>query len=137
MGRPIRFAINGFGRIGRAVARQWVEQQVEGRFDLVAINDIAPLETCAYLLEFDSVYGPMMGSIESSSDRLIVNGHAVRFSQKSDLAEVDLSDVDVVFECTGKAVTAQFASAGLRAGAQRILISGPSECADVTVVLGE
>jgi len=136
MGRPIRFAINGFGRIGRAVARQWVEQQAEGRFDLVAINDIAPLETCAYLLEFDSVYGPMVGSIESSSDRLIVNGHAVRFSQKSDLAEVDLSDVDVVFECTGKAVTAQFASAGLRAGAQRVLISGPSECADVTVVLG-
>ncbi|MDB4012223.1 glyceraldehyde 3-phosphate dehydrogenase N-terminal domain-containing protein, partial [Planktomarina temperata] len=67
MGRPIRFAINGFGRIGRAVARQWVEQQAEGRFDLVAINDIAPLETCAYLLEFDSVYGPMVGSIESSS----------------------------------------------------------------------
>ena len=55
MCRPIRFAINGFGRIGRAVARQWVEQQAEGRFDLVAINDIAPLETCAYLLEFDSV----------------------------------------------------------------------------------
>jgi len=96
MGRPIRFAINGFGRIGRAVARQWVEQQAEGRFDLVAINDIAPLETCAYLLEFDSVYGPMVGSIESSSDRLIVNGHAVRFSQKSDLAEVDLSDVPLL-----------------------------------------
>jgi len=57
-------------------------------------------------------------------------------ARNPDLAAVDLSDVDVVFECTGKAVTAQFASAGLRAGAQRVLISGPSECADVTVVLG-
>ena len=136
MCRPIRFAINGFGRIGRAVARQWVEQQAEGRFDLVAINDIAPLETCAYLLEFDSVYGPMAGCIETSSDRLTVNGHAVRFSHNPDLAVVDLSDVDIVFECTGKAVTLQFATAGLRAGARRVLISGPSDCADVTVVLG-
>ena len=63
MGRPIRFAINGFGRIGRAVARQWVERQADSCFDLVAINDIAPLETCAYLLEFDSVYGPMAGCV--------------------------------------------------------------------------
>ena len=136
MGRPIRFAINGFGRIGRAVARQWVERQADSCFDLVAINDIAPLETCAYLLEFDSVYGPMAGCVETRSDRLTVNGHAVRFSQSPDLASVDLTDVDVVFECTGKAVTPQFATAGLRAGARRVLISGPSECADVTVVLG-
>ena len=77
MGRPIRFAITGFGRIGRAVARQWVERQADGRFDLVAINDIAPLETCAYLLEFDSVYGPLAGGVETCPDRLIVNGHAV------------------------------------------------------------
>ena len=119
MGRPIRFAINGFGRIGRAVARQWVERQADGRFDLVAINDIAPLETCAYLLEFDSVYGTMAGCIETRPDRLLVDGRAVRFSQSPDLAAVDLSDVDVVFECTGKAVTPQFATAGLRAGAQR------------------
>ena len=136
LGRPIRFAINGFGRIGRAVARQWVERQADGRFDLVAINDIAPLETCAYLLEFDSVYGPLAGGVETCSDRLIVNGHAVRFSQSPDLSSVDLTDVDVVFECTGKAVTPEFTTAGLRAGARRVLISGPSECADVTVVLG-
>ena len=90
MGRPIRFAINGFGRIGRAVARQWVERQADGRFDLVAINDIAPLETCAYLLEFDSVYGPMAGTVETRAEALTINGHAVRFSQSSDLAAVDL-----------------------------------------------
>ena len=55
MERPIRIAINGFGRIGRAVVRQWMQMQAPQIFELVAVNDIAPMETCAYLLEFDSV----------------------------------------------------------------------------------
>lgn len=136
MQQPIRFAINGFGRIGRAIARQWMAAQGAGAFELVAINDIAPIETCAYLLEFDSVYGPAPGSVAYTGDALFLGGHSVRFTQSAALDAVDLSDVDIVFECTGKAADRSFAEAGLRAGAKRVLISGPSDVADVTVVLG-
>lgn len=136
MERPIRIAINGFGRIGRAVARQWMQMQAPQIFELVAVSDIAPIETCAYLLEFDSVYGPSPAAVEQADGALILNGRSVRFTQQGDVAKVDMTDVDVLFECTGKANTAKFASAGLRAGAKRVLISGPSEHADVTIVLG-
>lgn len=136
MERPIRFAVNGFGRIGRAVVRQWMQMEAPIGFELVAINDIAPIETCAYLLEYDSVYGPAPAKIVIAECALILNGHSVRFTQQHDLASVDMSDVDVVFECTGKAGDSQFACSGLQSGAKRVLISGPSEHADVTVVLG-
>ena len=136
MDRPIRIAINGFGRIGRAVARQWMLMEAPRAFELIAINDIAPIETCAYLLEYDSVYGLAPAKIEQSECALILNGHSVRFSHQNDLGSTNMSDIDVVFECTGKANTAYFSAAGLRAGAKRVLISGPSDHADVTVVLG-
>ena len=116
--RPIRFAINGFGRIGRAITRQWM--QAAGHtagFELVAINDIAPIETCAYLLEFDSVYGPAPGTVEMGDGVLQLNGPPVRFTQTPHLDQVDLSDVDIVFECTGKVESDDWANAGLCHGA--------------------
>ena len=80
-------------------------------FELVAINDVAPIETCAYLLEYESIYGPVMATIVHSKCALILNGHLVRFTQQHDLASVDMSDVDVLFECTGKGSDLQFATA--------------------------
>lgn len=136
MSQPIRFAINGFGRIGRAMARQWMAMPTPKPFQLVAINDIAPIETCAYLLEFDSVYGPAVAEIQTLGTTLGIGCEQVRFSQESTLDCVDLSDVDVLFESTGKAETRDFATAGLRAGARKVLISGPSAVADITVVEG-
>lgn len=136
MSKRIKFAINGFGRIGRAVARQWVADAHRSEFELVAINDIAPIETCAYLLEFDSVYGPLDADIQQSENQLVVNGHPIGFSQHPDLRHAAFPDVDIVFECTGKAVTREFAERGLAIGAKKVLISGPADCADITIVLG-
>ena len=105
-------------------------------FELVATNDIAPIEKCAYLLELDSVYGLAPATIVQTKRALTLNGYPVRLTQQHDLISVDMSDVDVVVKCTGKANDPNFASAQLRSGAKRVLILGPSEHADVMVVLG-
>ena len=135
MPRKTTVALNGFGRIGRAVMRALAARPDAG-LEVVWINDIAPLETCAYLLEFDSVYGPYPGWVGVDQDALLVDGMAIPVSQEADLSRVDLSGIDVVMECTGKADTRDFATAGLRAGAGRVLVSGPCAVADQTVVLG-
>ena len=135
MSKPLRIAINGFGRIGRAIVRQWAAGGQKG-VEVVAVNDIAPADTCAYLLEFDSVYGPAPFTVAQTRDGLRVAGRDIRLTQRADAASLDWSDVDIVFECTGKAQSRVFAQAGLRAGARRVLISGPSPVADQTIVLG-
>ncbi len=134
MDRPLRIAINGFGRIGRAITRQMMAG-VDG-FELVAINDIAPLDSCAYLAEFDSVYGVAPFPVKTGQSSLILNGKTIPVTHAADLADVDLSGVDILFECTGKANDRHFAEAGLRAGAKAVLMSGPSPIADVTLVEG-
>ncbi|AHM03025.1 NAD-dependent glyceraldehyde-3-phosphate dehydrogenase [Roseibacterium elongatum DSM 19469] len=133
----IRVAINGFGRIGRSVLRAWAgAPSAWPEVEIVAINDIAPLDTCAYLFEYDSVFGPWRGSVASRGDALIVDGHVLRFSTERDPSRIDLSGIDVLMECTGRATDRSFAEAGLAAGAGRVLVSGPSPKADLTVVLG-
>lgn len=134
--RPLRIAINGFGRIGRAVLRLLKTVRADAGIEVVFINDIAPLTTCAYLFEFDSVYGPFTDSVSASQDHLVISGHKIPFHQAASLEQSDLSGVDLVLECTGLATSRAVAERGLAAGARRILISGPSEAADVTVVLG-
>lgn len=133
---PIRIVINGFGRIGRTVLRQILTMPGHDDIEVVAINDIAPWETCAYLFKYDSVYGPCPLAVELTGDELHVGDHIVPVWSKSDLAASDLSGVDLVLECTGRAVTRDVAEVGLAAGAAAVLISGPSPAADVTVVLG-
>ncbi|SLN13509.1 type I glyceraldehyde-3-phosphate dehydrogenase [Pseudooctadecabacter jejudonensis] len=132
----IRVVINGFGRIGRTVLRQLLTGAQHSDIEVVAINDIAPPETCAYLFKYDSVYGPFPGQVHLSGDVLTAGDHAVPVWTHTDLAKVDLTGVDVVLECTGRAVTRDVAEAGLTAGADAVLISGPSPVADVTVVMG-
>jgi glyceraldehyde 3-phosphate dehydrogenase len=131
----IRVAINGFGRIGRSVLRAWLKGGWPG-IEIVALNDIAPLKTCAYLFQYDSVFGPWPEEVEAGEGVLRVGGRVLPFTQVADLALLDLSGIDVVMECTGLARTRSFAEAGLDAGAARVLVSGPSPEADVTVVLG-
>ncbi|PWE31613.1 glyceraldehyde-3-phosphate dehydrogenase [Pararhodobacter marinus] len=130
----MRVMINGFGRIGRTVLRAWLSGRWPG-IEIVAVNDIAPPETCAYLLEFDSVFGPLDG-VSLQDDRLIVQGHDLSLSQHADISAMDLSSIDLVLECTGKADSRAFAERGLAAGAGKVLISGPSDSADTTLVLG-
>ncbi len=131
----VRVAINGFGRIGRTVLRAWT-QGGWPTIDIVAVNDIAAPEMCAYLFEYDSVFGRFPGEVRLGDGVLTVNGQRLRLTRHADLSEADLSDIDVVMECTGRADTPEVAGRGLAAGARRILVSGPSRAAEFTVVLG-
>ncbi|QBX99415.1 aldehyde dehydrogenase [Rhodophyticola sp. CCM32] len=133
---PVRVAVNGFGRIGRSVLRAWLTRADWSGVDIVAINDIAPLETCAYLFQYDSVFGPYPGRVETAPNALVIDGRVIPFSQASDLGALPLDGVDILMECTGRARDRAVAEAGLAAGAARVLISGPSPDADLTVVLG-
>jgi glyceraldehyde 3-phosphate dehydrogenase len=131
----MRVAINGFGRIGRTVLRAWLQGGWPG-VEIVAVNDIASPEDCVYLFEYDSVFGPFQGPVGLGEGVLEVAGRRLRLSHAADLSELDLSDIDLVMECTGRADRTEVARRGIRAGAGRVLISGPSEAAEVTVVLG-
>ena len=126
--------INGFGRIGRTVLRAWLKGGWPG-IEIVAINDIAPAETCAYLLEFDSVYGPL-ADVRLLPGVIEVQGRRIALTHEPDLSRVALPGVDVVLECTGKAEARDVAERGLRAGARKVLVSGPSDTTDAVIVLG-
>jgi glyceraldehyde 3-phosphate dehydrogenase len=131
----IRVAINGFGRIGRSVLRAWLQGGWPG-VQIVAINDIAPAETCAYLFQYDSVYGPWPSSVALQGGRLVIGDHAIALSRHAGFAPGQFGGIDIVMECTGRARDREVAEAALGAGAGRVLISGPSPQADLTVVMG-
>lgn len=129
--------INGFGRIGRSVLRAFLlaPEKWPG-LEIAGINDIAAPEMCAYLFEYDSVFGPWRGSVVLEGGALVVDGRQVPLHRTSDLSTLALKGVDLVMECTGRAEAREVAERGLRAGAARVLVSGPSSAAEVTVVLG-
>ena len=131
----VRVFINGFGRIGRTMLRAhaagaWPEIEVVG------INDIAAPDLCAHLFAYDSVFGPYPGQVDTDGDALVIDGEAIPLMRTADISKVDLDGVDVLLECTGKADARDIAERGLKAGAKRVLISGPSNAADLTLVLG-
>ncbi len=132
--RPIRVALNGFGRIGRTILRILLREKSD--IELVLINEIEPLSTCAYLFEFDSVFGPWPGDVQAGDGALLVDGHRIPFHSESDLRALDLTGIDLVLECTGMGGTRAMAERGLEAGAGAVLVSGPSAEADVTLVMG-
>ena len=133
----MRLFINGFGRIGRSVLRAWMgAPDLWPGVEVVGINDIAAAEMCAYLFQYDSVFGPWRGSVSLGNGCLVVNGRALPLHRVADIAGLNLTGVDVVLECTGRADGREIALRGVRAGARRVLVSGPSAGADVTVVLG-
>jgi glyceraldehyde 3-phosphate dehydrogenase len=133
----VKVAINGFGRIGRNVLRAIHEA---GRTDIevVAINDLGPVETNAHLLRFDSVHGKYPGKVEVDGDSLVVDGKRIRVTAIKNPAELPHKDlgVDIAFECTGIFTAKDKAKAHLDAGAKRVLVSAPADGADLTVVYG-
>jgi len=131
----MRVFINGFGRIGRSVLRAWAKGAGAG-IEIVGINDIAAPEMCAYLFEFDSVFGPYPGHVALEPGALVIDGRAIPLHRTPDISSLDLSGADLVMECTGRADSRAVAERGLKAGARRVLISGPSKAADLTLVLG-
>lgn len=132
----MKIVINGFGRIGRTILRALATTRADEPVEVVAINDIAAPDLLAYLFQYDSVFGPFPGDVTLDGNILTVNGRAIRMSRSDSLSGLDLTGIDLVLECTGKADDREVAMRGLRAGAARVLISGPSDAADVTVVLG-
>lgn len=132
----LRIAINGFGRIGRTILRQLLTTHADVPIDVVLINDIAPLETCAYLFEYDSLFGVFPETIREGAKSIHFGATEIPFTHAADLSKLDLSGIDLVLECTGIARTKDVARRGLAAGASRVLISGPSPAADATIVLG-
>jgi glyceraldehyde 3-phosphate dehydrogenase len=133
----MRVFINGFGRIGRSVLRAFAQtpERWPG-LEIAGINDIATPQMCAYLFEYDSVFGPWRGSVALEDGALVVDGRAIPLYSTQDIGTLPLGGVDIVMECTGRADTVAAASRGLVAGAGRVLVSGPSAAAEFTVVLG-
>jgi glyceraldehyde 3-phosphate dehydrogenase len=133
----VKVAINGFGRIGRNVLRAIVEA---GRKDIqvVAINDLGPVETNAHLLRFDSVHGRFPGEVKVSGDTIDVGTGPIKVTAIRDPAELPhkAMGVDIALECTGIFTTKEKAAAHLKAGARRVLISAPADNVDLTVVYG-
>jgi glyceraldehyde 3-phosphate dehydrogenase len=133
----VRIAINGFGRIGRLVLRAALES---GRrdVDIVAINDIAPVETNAHLLRFDSVHGRFPGEVKVDGDRIDCGAGPIKVTAIKDPAQLPWRDlgIEIALECSGVFNSKEKASAHLAAGAKRVLVSAPSEGADLTVVYG-
>ncbi len=133
----MRVFINGFGRIGRSVLRAYLQSPERWPgLEMAGINDIAAPEMCAYLFEYDSVFGPWRGMVALEPGALVVDGRVIALHRTADVSTLDLRGVDLVMECTGRADARDVAERGLRAGADRVLVSGPSQAADLTVVLG-
>lgn len=133
----VRVAINGFGRIGRLVLRAALES---GRDDIefVAVNDLAPAEQNAYLLEYDSVHGKLPMDVKLDGDTIVVGNQKVKCLAERDPAKLPWRElnIDVVMECTGLFTAADKARVHLEAGAKRVLVSAPSAGADATIVYG-
>ena len=133
----VRVAINGFGRIGRLVLRSILEH---GRKDIevVAINDLGPIETNVHLLKYDSVHGRLGMEATVSGDMVSVGGQTFKVTAIKDPKELPHKalKVDIALECTGIFTSKEKASAHLTAGAKRVLVSAPADNADKTIVMG-
>ncbi|MDH2326392.1 type I glyceraldehyde-3-phosphate dehydrogenase [Cereibacter sp. SYSU M97828] len=131
----VKVAINGFGRIGRNVLRAIVES---GRTDIevIAINDLGPVETNAHLLRFDSVHGRFPATVTTTADTIDVGRGPIQVTALRNPAELPWGDVDIVLECTGIFTSKDKAATHLQNGAKRVLVSAPSDGADKTIVFG-
>ncbi len=132
-----RIAINGFGRIGRNVLRAARRMAIDD-LEIVAVNDLTDTRTLAHLLTWDSVHGRFDGTVEPTSEGLVVNGRVIKVLSERDPAALPWRDlqVNLVLESTGRFTDRLGASKHLEAGASRVVISAPAKQEDVTVVYG-
>jgi glyceraldehyde 3-phosphate dehydrogenase len=131
----LRVAINGFGRIGRLTLRSMMETGRKG-IDVVALNDLGPVETNAHLLQYDSVHGRFPKDVKTGAGTIDAGAGPIKVFAERDPAKLPWKDlgVDIVFECTGIFTSKEKASAHLSAGAKRVLVSAPADGADKTIV---
>jgi len=135
----IRVAINGYGRIGRNVLRAHYEGGKKHDIQIVAINDLGDPNTNAHLTRYDTAHGKFPGTVAVEGDAMVVNGDRIRVFANRDPAALPWGElgVDVVMECTGFFTSKEKASAHLRGGAKKVIISAPGgKDVDATVVFG-
>jgi len=135
----IRVAINGYGRIGRNILRALYESGRNRELQIVAVNDLGSPETNAHLTRYDTVHGKFKGTIAVEGDTMVVNGDRIKVLAQRDPAQLPWKDlgVDVVLECTGFFTSKEKASAHLKGGAKKVIISAPGgKDVDATVVFG-
>lgn len=133
-----KVAINGFGRIGRLSLRSFFMNGKDNNFDVVAVNDLTPPSSLAYLLKYDSVFRRFPGEVSVEDDRLVVNGRSIKAVAEPDPSKLPWKElgVDLVIESTGRFTDANAAKAHIDAGAKKVIISAPATNHDVTIVIG-
>lgn len=131
----VKIAINGFGRIGRCVARIALKRD---DVELVAINDTTDIELTKYLFKYDTVHGAFAGSVESSGDDLIIDGKHIKVFKSRDLNELDFAKygAQIVLECTGAHLTQEKCKPFLEKGIEKVIMSAPAKDDTPTFVLG-
>ena len=138
----MKIAINGFGRIGKNIARHLIDNNYlagqGGDLELVAINDLGSIESNAHLLKFDSLHGQIANNISAEANEIIVDESSIKYFSQRDPLELPWSDldIDIVFECTGFFTDRVSAQKHLNAGAKKVLISAPAQNPDKTIVYG-
>ena len=133
----LKIAINGFGRIGRLALRSIMENGRKG-VDVVAINDLGPVDTNAHLVQYDSVHGRFPNEVKATSDTIDVGAGPIKVFAERDPSKLPWGElgVDIVYECTGIFTAREKAAMHLEAGAKRVLVSAPASGADKTIVYG-
>ena len=135
----MRIAINGFGRIGRSILRALYERNLQDQLQIVAINELADLESVSYMLRYDSTHGRFSGSVEQTENGLTVNGDAIQVFHEPEVSSLPWQalEIDLVLECTGVVTNSDHAELHIVQGAKRVLISHPAESGvDATVIQG-
>ena len=133
----LKIAINGFGRIGRLALRSIIETGRKG-VDVVAINDLGPVETNAHLVQYDTVHGKFPNEVKVTNDTIDVGAGPIKVFAERDPTQLPWGDldVDIVYECTGIFASREKAAMHLEAGAKRVIVSAPASGADKTIVYG-
>ena len=133
----INVAISGFGRIGRLVLRSIIENKRKD-INIVAINDLAPVETNAFLLSHDSIHGPLKEKVNIKNEKIVIGNKKILVLKERDPKNLPWKKlkIDIVFECTGLFTSKDTASMHLKAGAKKVLVSAPCNDADKTIVYG-
>jgi glyceraldehyde 3-phosphate dehydrogenase len=138
MAQPVRIGINGFGRIGRKIARLALAPENEGKFEIVGVNDLSKPEATAHLLKYDSVHGTLKQDVRLEGSTLVVGRHQIQLSSEKDPTQLPWGKwgADFVHECTGIFTDREKAALHLKGGAKRVVISAPSKDPDATLCMG-
>ncbi|GMG86527.1 type I glyceraldehyde-3-phosphate dehydrogenase [Biformimicrobium ophioploci] len=134
----LKIAINGYGRIGRNVTRAIYESGYRDQIELVAINDLAPVDANAHLTAFDTVHGRFSLPVDHTAEELLIGDDRIKVCSETNPANLPWAalGIDIVFECTGRFTAREDAAKHLEAGAKAVLVSAPATDADLTVVYG-